>query len=248
MERWYNKVAVVTGASSGIGSACVVDLVKAGMKVVALARREDLLKALRNSLPINLQGNIFIMKCDVTNESEVLKVFQWVESSLGGTHVLINNAGICRKTNLINKDNTADIRAVVDTNVMGAVYCVREAYHQMKAHKVDGHIILVNSVAGHSVPYFPCSSVNIYCATKHALTAMTETYRQEFSNDGTNVKVTSISPGAVDTDILPEGFRQTPNVPMMKSEDISNAIVYCISTPPNVQIHELTIKPLHEKF
>lgn len=190
MDRWRNKVAVVTGASSGIGAACVVDLIKSGMKVVALARREDRLKALRNSLPTNLQGNAYLMKCDVTDEAEVVKVFKWVESSLGGTHVLVNNAGIVRKTELMAKNNTADIKAVVDTNIMAVVYCVREAYQQMKAHKVAGHIVILNSIAGHSVPVFPCSSVNIYYGTKHAVTAMTETYRQEFSNDGSNVKIT----------------------------------------------------------
>lgn len=190
MDRWHSKVAVVTGASSGIGAACVVDLVKAGMKVVALARREDRLKALRSSLPTNLQSNVYLMKCDVTNETEVFKVFKWIDSSLGGTHVLVNNAGILRQTQLMGKNNTADIRAVVETNIMGVVYCVREAYQQMKAHNVAGHILIVNSIAGHSVPVLPCSSINIYYATKHAVTAMTETYRQEFSNDGSNVKIT----------------------------------------------------------
>lgn len=190
MDRWQGKVAVVTGASSGIGAACVVDLVKAGMKVVALARREDRLKAVRNSLPTNLQSNVYLMKCDVTNEMEVFKVFKWIDSTLGGTHVLVNNAGILRQAQLMGKNNTADIRAVVDTNIMGVVYCVREAYQQMKAHKVSGHILIVNSIAGHHVPVLPCASVNIYHGTKHAVTAMTETYRQEFSNDGSNVKIT----------------------------------------------------------
>lgn len=189
MDRWKNKVAVVTGASSGIGSACVVNLVKAGMKVVALARREDRLKALKTSLPTNLQENYYAMKCDVTNEAEVIKTLEWVEANLGVTHVLVNNAGALRKTELIAKGNSADIKAVVDTNIMGVVYCVREAFQQMKNHDVDGHIVIVNSIVGHYVPILP-TSFNIYCATKHAVTAMIETYRQEFSNDGTNVKVT----------------------------------------------------------
>lgn len=189
MQRWKNKVAVVTGASSGIGYACAVDLVKAGMIVVALARREDRLKELKSSLPANLRENCYPMKCDVSNEAEVIKVFQLIEASLGGTDVLINNAGTLLKTNLITKDNGSDMRTVVNTNVMGVVYCTREAYQQMKKRNVDGHVIIVNSIAGHSVPVLP-SSLNIYFGTKHALTAMTETYRQEFSNDGTNVKIT----------------------------------------------------------
>ncbi|KAL5292271.1 DHRS11.2 family protein [Megaselia abdita] len=247
MDRWLNKTAVVTGASSGIGAACVVDLVKAGMNVAALARREERLNELKNSLPQDLQDKVHVIKCDVTNEADVVRAFRWVDEHLGGVHVLINNAGIVRSTELTKEGNTSDIRDVLDTNVMGVVYCVREAFQQMVANKVDGHVVIVNSILGHCVPYVPGASFNIYAASKHAVTAMTETYRQEFSNAGTNIKVTSISPGLVDTEIVSEEFKKSGHV-MLKSEDISNAIVYCVSTAPNVQIHELTIKPLHEKF
>ncbi|KAL5292266.1 DHRS11.2 family protein [Megaselia abdita] len=248
MDRWTGKTAVVTGASSGIGAACAVDLVKAGMKVAALARREERLNELKNSLPENLRDNFYPIKCDVSDEADVITAFRWVDEHLGGVHVLINNAGIIRTTDLVKKGNTADIKAIVDTNIMAVVYCVRESFQQMVKNKVDGHVVIVNSIAGHTVPFIPGHSMNIYPATKHAVTAMTETYRQEFSNAGTNVKVTSISPGAVDTEIVPEEFKNSGMFKFLKAEDISDAILYCVSTPPNVQIHELTIKPLHEKF
>ncbi|KAL5292269.1 DHRS11.2 family protein [Megaselia abdita] len=248
MERWNNKVAVVTGASAGIGSAASVDLVKAGMKVVALARREDKLSELKRTLPSHLQKKFHVMKCDVANEAEVIKVFQWIESNVGVIHVLVNNAGIQKKNYLMGKGNSKDIRDVVDINLMGAVFCVREAYQQMKAHNIKGHIILINSIFGHSVPVIPNTELNIYFATKHAVTAMTETYRQEFSNDGTDVKITSLSPGAVDTDILPDTLKAAPAFPMLNCEDISGGILYCISTPPHVQVHEIIIRPLHEKL
>lgn len=190
MDRWLNKTAVVTGASSGIGSACVVDLVKAGMNVAALARREDRLNDLKNSLPEELKAKVHPIKCDVSNEADVIRAFEWIDENLGGVHILVNNAGIHRFTELTKKDNTSDIKAVVDTNVMGVVYCVREAFHQMVKHSVAGHVVIVNSIAGHINPYIPESSLNIYAASKHAVTAMTETYRQEFSTAGTNIKVT----------------------------------------------------------
>lgn len=189
MDRWRGKVAVVTGASSGIGYACATDLVKLGMQVVALARREDKLESLKTSLPGYFHRNLYPIKCDVTNETEVIKVFQWIEENFGGTDVLINNAGVLRKTELTAENNSDDVRAVLDTNVMGVFYCIREAYQQMKKHKSAGHIVIVNSIAGHYVPRFPYS-LGIYGGTKHAVTAMTETYRQEFSKDGSNVKVT----------------------------------------------------------
>lgn len=190
MDRWLNKAAVVTGASCGIGAACVVDLVKAGMVVAALARREDRLNDLKNSLPEELSDKVHVIKCDVTNEDDVVSAFKWVDENLGGVHVLVNNAGVLRPNALSNKNNTSDVKEMMDTNVMGVVYCVREAFQQMSDHNIDGHIVIVNSVAGHIIPYMHKPVFNIYYATKHAVTAMTETYRQEFSLAGTNVKVT----------------------------------------------------------
>lgn len=190
MDRWLNKAAVVTGASSGMGAACVIDFAKAGMNVVPLARREDRLNELKNSLPDELKNKIYPIKCDVSNEADVVRAFKWVDDNLGGVHVLVNSAGIFRCSNLTQVDNTSDIKAVLETNVVGVMYCIREAFQQMSARKVDGHIIIVNSVLGHCTPYRPGQSSNIYSASKHAITAMTETYRQEFSNAGTNIKVT----------------------------------------------------------
>lgn len=188
MDRWIKKTAVVTGASSGIGAAIVIDLIKAGMVVVALARREDRLKDLVKCIPDSLKSNFYPMKCDVTVESDVTKVFKWVDANLGGVHVLVNNAGVLRNTQLVNKNNTEDIRSVIDTNVMGVVYCTREAFQSMKSRNVDGHIVIINSIAGH----FPLNllNFNIYPASKYAITAMTETYRREFDLEDTNIKIT----------------------------------------------------------
>uniref|UniRef100_T1H1D4 Dehydrogenase n=1 Tax=Megaselia scalaris TaxID=36166 RepID=T1H1D4_MEGSC len=155
----------------------------------ALARREQRLNELKDSLPAELRENVYPIKCDVSDEADVIRVFRWVDEHLGGVSVLVNNAGIVRQTLLTKEDNTSDIKAVIDTNVLAVVYCVREAYQQMMKNKVDGHVVIVNSIAGHSVPHIPGFNFNIYPASKHAVTAMVETYRQEFSNAGTNIKV-----------------------------------------------------------
>uniref|UniRef100_T1GFR0 Dehydrogenase n=1 Tax=Megaselia scalaris TaxID=36166 RepID=T1GFR0_MEGSC len=231
MERWQNKAAVVTGASSGIGAALCVDLVKAGMVVAALARREDRLVSLRDSLPENLRSRLHPIRCDVTLEADVIRAFRWVEEHLGGVYVLINNAGVVKEGNLIDQNNTDLIRAAVDTNVMGVVYATREAFHSMKEKDVAGHIININSIVGHYVPPIPGFPMSIYPATKHAITAMTETYRQEFSNLNTNIKVTSISPGAVETEIFRDEMKA--KIPTIKAADVSSAILYCI------QLHQM---------
>lgn len=191
MERFCNKIAVVTGASSGIGAACAVALVKSGMIVKALARRVEKLQENREALPEDLEARYHPVFCDVSNEAQVIKVFDDINKQHGGVHVLVNNAGIFRPEHrLISKGNTKDCLDTVNTNIMGVVYCTREAFHSMKDRNIDGHIININSISGHRVYYLPGFTMNIYPPTKHAVTAMTETYRQEFAMEKTNIKIT----------------------------------------------------------
>lgn len=192
MDRWIGKTAVVTGASSGIGAAIVIDLVKAGVNVVGLARRKERIEALRGSLPASVTGKLYAIKCDLTQESDIKSAFNWIEANLGGTDILINNAGIIKTMNLLDPENTDNLRETIDTNVLGVVLCSREAFHSMQKRNVNGHIIHINSCAGHKIPYFVglYPSFNIYPSTKYAVTAMTEVMRQELQNFGTKVKVT----------------------------------------------------------
>ncbi|XP_055620926.1 farnesol dehydrogenase-like [Toxorhynchites rutilus septentrionalis] len=246
MERWAGKVAVVTGASSGIGAATVKELVKAGMVVIGLARRAERVEALKSELGGSARNRLHAMKCDVSKEEEILRTFQSIEQKFGGVDVLINNAGITRQTNLIAAGNTNMLREVIDTNVMGLVMCSREAFQSMKKRSVDGHIVHINSIAGHHVPPI-IPHMNIYPASKFAVTAIAETMRHELRTEGTKIKVTSISPGVVQTEILPQEVL-SQNMPMLEAVDIANAILYVLGTPPRVQVHELTIKPVGETF
>ncbi|KAJ6637275.1 Farnesol dehydrogenase [Pseudolycoriella hygida] len=251
MERWLGKVAVVTGSSSGIGACIASELAKEGMTVIALARRLERLEQVKDQIPADAKGVLHARQCDVTEEEEVKSTFQWINEQFGGIDVLVNNAGVVRSANLIDADNTTPIREIVETNIMGVVYCTREAFQSMKHRNVDGHIIMINSVAGHHVPFFAgtMSSFNIYPGTKHAVTAMTEVLRQEFLTHGTKTKITSISPGIVQTEIfLPENVDFIKTVPHLKVEDIAAAVTYVLGTPPHVQVHELTIKPVGEQF
>ncbi|XP_058834737.1 farnesol dehydrogenase-like [Topomyia yanbarensis] len=244
MDRWVGKVAVVTGSSSGIGAATAKALVNAGMIVVGLARRVERVEALKLELKQADRDRLHAIKCDVSKEEDILKTFKLVEEKFGGVDVLINNAGIVRDTKLIEAE-TQKVREVIDTNVMGLVLCSREAFKSMKKRSVDGHIVHINSVAGHLVPNF--ANLNIYPASKFAVTAITETMRQELRTEGTKVKVTSISPGVVKTEIIPADVVAT-GMPFLESEDIAEAVLYVVGTPPRVQIHELTIKPIGEIF
>ncbi|XP_062125590.1 farnesol dehydrogenase-like [Drosophila sulfurigaster albostrigata] len=249
MNRWLNRVAVVTGSSSGIGAAVCKDLVAKGMIVVGLARRENRLQELKSELPADQAARFHYRKCDVSDEQQVIDTFAWVDQTLGGADVLVNNAGIVRFSPIIKEGNSADLRDTLNTNVMGVAWCTRQAFLSMERRKVnDGHVVIVNSIAGHKIPQFTGFSLNMYPPSKHAVTAMTEVLRQEFLSKGTNIKITSISPGGVDTEIIDKSL--IPNLdefPMLRSEDVADAISYCIQTPPKVQIHELIIKPVGEK-
>ncbi|XP_018801191.1 PREDICTED: farnesol dehydrogenase [Bactrocera latifrons] len=253
MERWQGKVAMVTGASSGIGAACAKALVCAGFVVVGLARRQERIAQLQQELPTRFRSNLHAYKCDLTKEQNVSDAFRWTQQKLGaGVDVLVNNAGIIATTELSARQNTNEIRNTIDTNLLGTVFCTREAFNSMRERDVEGHIVIMNSVAGLQVPNLGPNlpSLNIYPATKFALRAMNEIYRQEFQRHKTRVRITTISPGIVDTDILPTSIRNVVKdmLPSLSSEDVADAVLWAISTPPNVQVHNITIKPMGEKF
>lgn len=192
MERWVNKVAVVTGASSGIGAAIVADLLKAGVIVVGLARRVELVQQIASQVDVELAGSLHAFRCDITEEDDIKAAFSWIDEHLGGADILVNNAGLLPKFNLIDSNNTAILKQTIDTNLFGSIICTREAVQSMKRRSVsNGHVVLINSIFGHGVPFVQgADSTNIYPATKHALTATTEVLRQEFIREGMQIKIT----------------------------------------------------------
>lgn len=192
MERWSGKIAIVTGASSGIGASIVVELAKAGVRVVGLARRAARVEALKEQLSDSVKGELHAFKCDVTSETDIKSAFQWVEIKFGGIDILINNAGVGETgMNIVDSDNSEQLKRVIDTNLMAPTLCTREAFQSMKKRNVDGHIITINSYLGHTIPFLPFNqSLNIYPPTKFAVTAMTEVLRQEFQLFKTKIKIT----------------------------------------------------------
>lgn len=191
MERWHNKIAVVTGASSGIGSAIVKELLTHGLQVIGLARRVDRIEELRKQLPSNLQNKLTALDCDVSCVKSVNQAFDKIISLFGGIDILINNAGCMCKGKLCT-GNPDEIQKVLQTNVMGVVYCTQRAFQSMKERSFNGHIVLINSISGHKVRCLPnyVPDNNIYAPSKFAITAITEIYRQEFKGLGTKIKIT----------------------------------------------------------
>lgn len=245
MERWTGKVAVVTGASSGIGAAIAKQLVEAGLKVVGFARRKEKIEEIAKSLE-NKMGNLYACKVDMTVENEIKAGFKWTLENVGPIHVLVNNAGVATNTSLYDGD-TKLWKKILDTNVLGLCIATRETIKIMRDNHIDGHIIHMNSMAGHSVPNFP--NGNVYSPSKYAVTSLTETLRKELISLGSKIKISSISPGVVKTEIsVTANFDLSPemikSIPMLDAKDIADAVMYVLSTNPGVQVHDLLIQPI----
>lgn len=246
MEQWHGKLAIVTGASSGIGAAICERLVKGGLQVVGLARRTTRVESLSKTLKTNKNGVLHAVYCDVTSEASILEAFKQIVAKYGPPSILINNAGILTNTNLIDGD-TALWKKILDTNVLGLCIGTREAIKLMMANKIDGHIIHINSILGHM--HYYADGINVYGASKHAVTNLTEVLRRELIDKKSKIKVTSLSPGIVQTEIFDNSSTECKKLPQavtLNPMDIADGVAYVLSTPKHVQVHELTIKPIGE--
>lgn len=189
MERWKNRVAVVTGASSGIGASIVEHLLQANLIVVGLARRVNLMQEFKNKLGHDKSSNYHIKYCDVFDENSVRDTFEWITSILGSVDILINNAAVFHDGLFITMDLN-DVKTTVNTNLLGVIYCTKAAIKNMMEREFAGHIIFISSIYGHNVIRIDKFTANIYPATKWGLKAMNETLRHEFNISALNIKVT----------------------------------------------------------
>jgi NADP-dependent 3-hydroxy acid dehydrogenase YdfG len=250
---FYRKIsysAVVTGASSGIGRAIVEHLVQHEIVVIALARRVEKI----DEYAKEINGRIYARKCDISNLNSVKETFEWIEEKFAHVHILINNAGILHKLSIFDTsmDAIEKMNGVIDTNFKGALNCAREAYRLIKNSNDYGMIININSIAGHNV-YAGLNISNVYSPTKYALTALSEILRQELvQNCDDKVRVSNLSPGVVKTEIMVRGNayksqQDYDEIPHINPEDIAQGILYLLQTPYNVNVTQLTIKPVGER-
>ncbi|XP_058795250.1 farnesol dehydrogenase-like [Phymastichus coffea] len=253
MERWRGKVAVVTGASAGIGLAIAKSLIREGLTVVGLARRKE--KMLNEMKSVKGPGKFIARECDVSKEKDIDEAFDYVKDTFKTIHILINNAGIV-KINTIEDSDLKDMQQVINVNFVALVHCSKRAIKLMKEGGHEAHIININSTAGHKVPnvVFPDGKrvdLNVYSPTKFAVTSISEVLTNELL--GSKIRVTSISPGYVKTEIGGDDIKsisgkEENKVPALNAEDIADAVVYIVGTPHHVQITELKIRPLGEYF
>ena len=242
-----DKVVIVTGASSGIGYATALELSKAGAKVAAGARRVEKLETLKNEVQ-KYDGEILVNKLDVTKKEDCDSFINLVTKTWNHIDVLINNAGLMPLSFFKNL-KVSEWEQMIDVNLKGVLYCTAAVIPYMITKK-SGHIVNISSVAGRLV--FPAGS--IYCATKHAVTAFSEGLRLELSQRY-NIKVTCIEPGVVSTELpntitdksLESFVESVKEMESIKAEDIANAIIYSIDSPPYLNINEILLRPLSQE-
>jgi NADP+-dependent farnesol dehydrogenase len=252
MEKWCGKIAVVTGASAGIGEAIVRAFAENGIHVVGLARRSEKVEEFARSLG-KTRGEIHAVKCDVSSLESVKEAFKWIEEKFGSISIVVNNAAILYAGLICDEreDAAEKLTQVINTNFTGTVHATREAVRLIKKSNDFGIVINVNSIAGHIVPFG--KGVNVYAPTKHAMTAFSEVLRQELitmQND--KIRVSNLSPGVVKTDMavaagmVADRELLYEHLPHLLSEDVAQAAIFLLQTPTNVNISQLTIKPVGE--
>jgi 17beta-estradiol 17-dehydrogenase / 3beta-hydroxysteroid 3-dehydrogenase len=242
MQRWRGRVALVTGASSGIGLAVARMLAREGMRVVATARRADRLQSLGGELD---GAELLALRADLHSEPEILSLFAAVRERWGGVDVLVNNAGLGHHAPLLS-GSTEAWREMLDVNVLALCVCTREAIADMRRRGDDGHVIHVSSMAAHRVP--PGSGV--YAASKFAVRALTEALRQELRHEKSGIRVSALSPGFVETEFAAlyhkseEAAHETyGRYPVLQPDDIARAVRFVLEAPPHVQVHDLLVRP-----
>ncbi|KAK7498517.1 hypothetical protein BaRGS_00010177 [Batillaria attramentaria] len=251
-ERWNGRVALVTGASAGIGASVAQALVERGMKVVACARNVAKLEVMREELR-GYPGSLTVVTCDVSKEDQVLAMFDVIrrDPNLGRLDVCINNAGLAFQASLLSGD-TDSWRRMFDVNVLGLMMCTREAVKLMREKNIDdGQIILVNSLLG--VKPLKRIPLHGYMVTKHAVAAVREGLRTELKELKSHIRVSQVCPGVVETEFFERMFGDQDKAEAMisrfkclKAEDVKDSILYILDAPPHVEVTDILMPPTEQ--
>jgi NADP-dependent 3-hydroxy acid dehydrogenase YdfG len=241
------RVALVTGASSGIGEATAVALAEAGAAVAIGARRQDRLDDLAARLG-EAGAEVATLDLDVTDEASCRDAVDRTRRELGGLDVLVNNAGLMLLGTIVGAD-TEDWRRMVDTNVLGLMYMTHAAIDGM-LEQGSGDVVNISSTAGRTAR----AGVGVYNASKWAVNAFSESLRQEVTARG--VRISLVEPGAVVTELRshitqPEAkaaaLAHSEGMRSLQPEDVARAIVYVVTQPPHVAVNEVLVRPTDQE-
>ncbi|MUG36504.1 SDR family oxidoreductase [Staphylococcus aureus] len=231
MTVLIDKVAVVTGAGSGIGEAIATLLHEEGAKVILAGRNKDKLQNVANQLA---QDSVKVVPTDVTKKEEVDELIKIAQQTFGGLDIVINSAGQMLSSKITDYQ-VDEWDSMIDANIKGTLYTAQAALPTM-LEQSSGHLINIASISGFEVT----KSSTIYSATKAAVHTITQGLEKELAKTG--VKVTSISPGMVDTAIT-AAYNPTDRK-KLEPQDIAEAVLYALTQPKHVNVNEITVRPV----
>ena len=238
------KIVFISGATSGIGEATAIKFAQDQYDLIITGRRAERLSALAAKLESETDAKVLPLVFDVCKWKEVDRAIKSLPEKWQKIDVLVNNAGLALALDPIQDGNTDNWDRMIDTNVKGLLYLTR-AIVPLMITRASGHIINIGSVAGREV--YP--NGNVYCATKHAVDALTQGMRMDFLKYG--IKVTQVAPGAAETEFSEVRFAGDKTLAAnvykgftpLRAEDIADVIWYVSSLPPHVNINDILVMP-----
>lgn len=239
-----NKTVFITGATAGIGESCAYAFAKNGANVIITGRRKERLDSMKQDLEDKFNVRVLSVKMDVTDRSEVIKSIANLSYEWKNIDILVNNAGLGRGLNKVYEDNPEGWDEMIDTNIKGLLIVTKEVVKEMIERK-KGHVINIGSIAGHQA--YPGGSV--YCATKHAVRAITDALRIENLEHG--IRVSTVDPGMVETEFSEVRFYgdkdRAKNVykglEPLHGDDVAETVIFCATRPKHVNINEIIVMP-----
>jgi 3-hydroxy acid dehydrogenase / malonic semialdehyde reductase len=244
MQDLNNRVALITGASSGIGEACARVFAQAGTRLILAARRIEKLDLLKSQLAQLYGTESVVLQLDVCDRAAVATVLESLPPEWRSIDLLINNAGLSRGLDKLHEGSIQDWEEMIDTNVKGLLYMTRAIVPGM-VERGRGHVINLGSIAGHET--YPRG--NVYCATKAAVRAISEGLKQDLL--GTPIRVSSVDPGLVETEFSQVRFHGDTdraaavyrNITALSPEDVAEVILFCATRPAHVNLSEILLMP-----
>lgn len=241
---FHDKTVFITGATSGIGKASAVMFAKAGARLVLCARRIELLTEVSKDLSEQFGTEVFSFQCDVTKVDDVENGINLIPKTFQDIDVLINNAGLAAGRDTFQNSKLSDMEAMIDTNLKGVLYVTHKILPMM-VKRNSGQIIFLGSLAGRE----PYANGTVYCATKFGIRAINAALKMDLL--GTEIKVSTVDPGMVETEFSIVRFKGDTNkanemykgMTPLTAEDVADAIFYCATRPPHVNISEILLMP-----
>ncbi len=239
-----NKIALITGVTSGIGKASADIFAENNYNLIITGRRHERLREIKNELEKQFGIEVFALCFDVRNNDEVIENINSLPEEWRNIDVLINNAGLAVGLNHIQDGVIDDWERMIDTNIKGLLYVTRAVAPLMVARN-SGHIVNICSVAGKEV----YENGNVYCATKHAVDALSKAMRVDMLKH--NIKVTNICPGAVETEFSIVRFKGDTEraagtyrgMEPLVAKDVAQCIYFAVSLPYRICINDMLIMP-----